>query len=61
MIEDEEHSLRVMVLDKKNRESFAGVEPSLKMVFNNEKAPVIDYLIKILPYVAEGLIPSNGK
>lgn len=51
-VEDEKGSLRVQVLDKKNQDTFAGVEPSMKNVFHTQKAQVIDLLIQCLPKVA---------
>lgn len=53
--EDKEGAFRCLVLNKKGEESFEGLEPSLTMVFNREKKEVINYFIKLLPYIAECL------
>lgn len=57
VIEDETQSLRVMVFDKKNKDSFSGLEPALKMVFIQEKAPVLDQFITLLPNLSSPIMP----
>lgn len=54
--EDESGSLRCLVLNKKQEESFEGIEPSLTMVFHREKKEILNFLIKLMPYIAEGLL-----
>lgn len=55
--EDENNALRVVVFDKKNQDSFKGLEPVLKMVFNREKQLAIDYLIQTLPNLSPTIVP----
>lgn len=54
--EDKENNLRCLVLNKKQNDTFQGLEPSLTMVFQKEKNEILNYLIKLLPYIAEGLL-----
>lgn len=55
-VEDEKNSLRVQVLDKKNAESFKGIEPNFQNVFNRQKAPVLDQFIQLLPPLALAIL-----
>lgn len=57
ILEDEVQSLRCTCLDKKKGESFDGLNPAMTMVFSQEKEEILNYMIKILPYISECLLP----
>ncbi len=58
-MEDDKKALRVQVFDKKNQDTFSGVQPSLQTVFHAQKAPIIDSFIQILPSLSTALLQQE--